>query len=68
MDIPDELNKLMADLKRVTTKGSETGPLDRRSTLADCLNLLPQYLRYPLRRLTGCPAHLLENGSFFMVS
>ena len=42
MDIPDELNKLMADLKRVT-KGSETGPLERRPSATDIDQFLSQY-------------------------
>ena len=42
MDIPDELNKLMAELKRVT-KSSETGPLDRRPSATDIDQFLSQY-------------------------
>jgi hypothetical protein len=43
MDIPDELNKLVAELKRVTTKDSETGPLDRRPSATDIDQFLSQY-------------------------
>jgi hypothetical protein len=43
MDIPDELNKLMAELKRVTTKDSETVPLDRRPSATDIDQFLSQY-------------------------
>jgi len=43
MDIPDELNKLMSELKRVTTKGSDTGPLDRRPSATDIDQFLSQY-------------------------
>jgi hypothetical protein len=43
MDIPEELNKLMAELKRVTTKDSETGPLDRRPSASEIDQFLSQY-------------------------
>jgi hypothetical protein len=43
MDIPDELNKLMAEIKRVTAKDSETGPLDRRPNATDIDQFLSQY-------------------------
>ena len=43
MDIPDELNKLMAELKRVTTKESESGKMDRRPSAGDTDQFLSQY-------------------------
>ena len=43
MDIPDDLTKLMAELKRVTTKNSETGPLERRPSATDIDQFLSQY-------------------------
>jgi hypothetical protein len=43
MDTPEELNKLMAELKRVTTKDSETGPLDRRPSASEIDQFLSQY-------------------------
>jgi hypothetical protein len=43
MDMPDELNKLMAELKRATRMGSETGPLDHRPSANDIDQFLSQY-------------------------
>jgi hypothetical protein len=43
MDIPDELNRLMAELKQATKKASETGPLDRRPTASEIDQFLSQY-------------------------
>jgi hypothetical protein len=43
MDMPDELNKLMAELKQATRKESETGPLDRRPSASDTDQFLSQY-------------------------
>jgi hypothetical protein len=43
MDKPDELNRLMAELKRVTAKDGETGPLDRRPSATDIDQFLTQY-------------------------
>ncbi len=43
MDIPDDLNKLMAELKRVGTKMSETGSNDRRPSASDTDQFLSQY-------------------------
>jgi hypothetical protein len=43
MDIPDELNKLMAELKRVATNVSETGSNDRRPSVSDTDRFLSQY-------------------------
>jgi hypothetical protein len=43
MDIPDDLNNLMAELKRVATKASEMGPNDRRPTESETDQFLSQY-------------------------
>jgi hypothetical protein len=43
MDMPDELNKLMAELKQATRKRSETGPLDGRPNASDIDQFLSQY-------------------------
>jgi hypothetical protein len=43
MDIPDDLNKLMAEFKRVATKASETGSNDRRPSVSDIDRFLSQY-------------------------
>jgi hypothetical protein len=43
MDIPDDLTKLMAELKRVATKASEMGPNDRRPSKSDTDQFLSQY-------------------------
>jgi hypothetical protein len=43
MDMPDELNKLMAELKQATRKKSETGPLDGRPSASDIDQFLSQY-------------------------
>ncbi len=43
MDIPEELNKLMAELKRVTTTDGEIGPLDHRPSASDVDLFLSQY-------------------------
>jgi hypothetical protein len=43
MDIPDELDKLMAELKRVTTKESESRAMDRRPSAEDTDQFLSQY-------------------------
>ncbi len=43
MDRPDELNKLMAELKQATKKESDTGPLDRRPSASDTDQFLSQY-------------------------
>jgi hypothetical protein len=43
MDIPDDLNKLMAELKRVATKVSDTRSNDRRPTESDRDRFLSQY-------------------------
>jgi hypothetical protein len=43
MDMPDELNKLMAELKQATRMGSETGRLDRRPSANDIDQFLSQY-------------------------
>jgi hypothetical protein len=42
MDTPDELSKLMAELKQAT-KNSETGPLGRRPSASDTEQFLSQY-------------------------
>jgi hypothetical protein len=42
MDITDELNRLMAELKRVTQVG-ETGSLDRRPSARDIDQFLSKY-------------------------
>ncbi len=43
MDIPDELNNLMAELKRVTKKVSETGSVARRPSASDVDQFLSTY-------------------------
>jgi hypothetical protein len=43
MDIPDELNKLMAELKRVAYNVSETGSNNRRPSVSDRDEFLSQY-------------------------
>jgi hypothetical protein len=43
MEIPDDLNKLMAELKRVATKVGDTGANDRRPTVSDIDRFLSQY-------------------------
>ncbi len=43
MDIPEELNKLMAELKRVTTKDGDTGPLERRPSASEIDQFLSEY-------------------------
>jgi hypothetical protein len=43
MDIPDELNKLMAEFKQAARKNSKTGPLDRRPSASDTDQFLSQY-------------------------
>ena len=43
MDIQDELNKLMAELKRVATKESDTRSNDRRPSERDRDRFLSQY-------------------------
>jgi hypothetical protein len=43
MDVPDELNNLMAELKRVTTKVSETRSLGCRPTPREIDRFLSQY-------------------------
>ena len=43
MDIPDDLNKLMAELKRMATKVSETGSNDARPSVSDIDRFLSQY-------------------------
>jgi hypothetical protein len=43
MDIPDDLTKLMAELKRVAAKASEMGPNDHRPSESDTDQFLSQY-------------------------
>jgi hypothetical protein len=43
MDIPDDLNKLMAELKRMATKVSEAGSNDPRPSVSDTDRFLSQY-------------------------
>jgi hypothetical protein len=43
MEIPDDLNKLMAELKRVATKVSQTGSNDPRPSVSDTDGFLSQY-------------------------
>ncbi len=43
MDIPEDLNKLMAELKRVATRASETGSNHRRPSESDIDRFLSQY-------------------------
>jgi hypothetical protein len=43
MNIPDDLNKLMAELKRVAIKAGEMGPNDRRPSESDTDQFLSQY-------------------------
>ena len=43
MDIPDELDRLMAELKRVARASNETGSVDRRPAASDTELFLSQY-------------------------
>lgn len=43
MDIPEDLSKLMAELKRVATKATEMGPHDYRPSESDTAQFLSQY-------------------------
>ena len=43
MEIPEDLNKLMAELKRAATKVSETGSNNRRPSVSDTDRFLSQY-------------------------
>ena len=43
MDIPDELNKPMAELKQAARKDNEIGPLDCRPSASETDQFLSQY-------------------------
>jgi hypothetical protein len=43
MNIPDDLNKLMAELKRVAIKASDMAPNDRRPSESEADQFLSQY-------------------------